>query len=67
GLDGELWGSDEMLAVFRSGEADRPAQVVARLLDRAATFRGPVSPQDDVTVIIAKHMPSTVDVDSTPE
>ncbi|MDX2059722.1 MAG: SpoIIE family protein phosphatase [Gemmatimonadales bacterium] len=67
GQDGELWGSDEMLAVFRSGEADRPAQVVARLLDRAAAFRGPVSPQDDVTVIIAKRMPTTVDVGSTPE
>jgi len=66
GRDGELWGTDEMLAIFRSGGADDPARVVARLRDRVAAFRGPGTPQDDVTLIIAKHMPSTVDVGSTP-
>ena len=61
GPNGDLWETGEMLEILRTSEADAPSQVVARLLDRAAAFRGPGPPQDDVTIMIARHAPHWAD------
>jgi len=61
GPRGDLWGTGEVLALLRSGEADTPARVVLRLLDRAAAFRASDPPQDDVTVMVARYSAGCMD------
>jgi serine phosphatase RsbU (regulator of sigma subunit) len=53
--DGVLWGTEELLALLRPGGQDRPGDVVAQILERAAAFRRHRSQEDDLTIVLARY------------
>jgi serine phosphatase RsbU (regulator of sigma subunit) len=50
---GRLWGTCELVALLESSEPGDPTQVVDRILERLAQFRGQQPQEDDVTVMVA--------------
>jgi steroid delta-isomerase-like uncharacterized protein len=53
--DGSDFGMDRLLSVAFANRTDPPDRLMARLLATVEEFVGPVPPQDDVTVAVARY------------